>query len=39
MRILTVCLRNIYRSPYAAGVLSHHGGESVEVRPAGLRNK
>ncbi|WP_327421686.1 low molecular weight phosphotyrosine protein phosphatase [Streptomyces sp. NBC_01230] len=39
MRILTVCLGNICRSPYAASVLSHHGGASVEIRSAGLRSK
>lgn len=38
-RILTVCLGNICRSPYAASVLQHHGGRDVEVRSAGLRDK
>lgn len=39
MRILTVCLGNICRSPYAACVLAHHGGATVAVRSAGLRGK
>ncbi|MEU2432473.1 MULTISPECIES: low molecular weight protein-tyrosine-phosphatase [unclassified Streptomyces] len=39
MRILTVCLGNICRSPYAASVLAYHGGATVEVRSAGLRDK
>lgn len=39
MHILTVCLGNICRSPYAASVLAHHGGATVSVRSAGLRDK
>ncbi|MFE0104475.1 low molecular weight protein-tyrosine-phosphatase [Streptomyces sp. NPDC059009] len=39
MRILTVCLGNICRSPYAAAVLTHHGGGAAEVRSAGLSGK
>ncbi|MCW8101729.1 low molecular weight protein-tyrosine-phosphatase [Streptomyces tauricus] len=39
MRILTVCLGNICRSPYAAAILTHHGGTTVLVRSAGLRDK
>lgn len=39
LRILTVCLGNICRSPIAAAVLAHHGGDAVEVRSAGLRDK
>jgi protein-tyrosine phosphatase len=39
MRILTVCLGNICRSPYAASVLAHHGGVTMSVRSAGLRGK
>ncbi|MDT7788153.1 MAG: low molecular weight protein-tyrosine phosphatase [Pseudonocardiales bacterium] len=39
LRILTVCLGNICRSPVAAAVLQHHGGSAVEVRSAGLRDK
>jgi protein-tyrosine phosphatase len=36
MRILTVCLGNICRSPYAACVLAQDGGAAVRVRSAGL---
>ncbi|MFJ9179406.1 low molecular weight phosphotyrosine protein phosphatase [Streptomyces sp. NPDC102360] len=39
MRILTVCLGNICRSPYAAAVLDARSGAGVEVRSAGLVGK
>ncbi|MFD9124886.1 low molecular weight protein-tyrosine-phosphatase [Kitasatospora sp. NPDC059571] len=35
-RILTVCLGNYCRSPFAAAVLSVRGGGALEVRSAGL---
>ncbi|KDN81806.1 hypothetical protein [Kitasatospora cheerisanensis] len=35
-RILTVCLGNYCRSPFAARVLADLGGAAVEVRSAGL---
>ncbi|MFJ2190985.1 low molecular weight phosphotyrosine protein phosphatase [Kitasatospora sp. NPDC087861] len=38
-RILVVCLGNHNRSPLAAAVLAHLGGEKVEVRSAGLRER
>lgn len=38
-RLLTVCLGNHCRSPLAAAVLARAGGEAVEVRSAGIRNK
>jgi protein-tyrosine phosphatase len=38
-RILTVCLGNHCRSPFAALVLASRGGAAVEVRSAGLRAK
>ncbi|MFE7528253.1 low molecular weight phosphotyrosine protein phosphatase [Kitasatospora sp. NPDC057542] len=38
-RILVVCLGNHNRSPLAAAVLAHIGGEKVEVRSAGLRER
>ncbi|MFE7593304.1 low molecular weight phosphotyrosine protein phosphatase [Kitasatospora sp. NPDC057512] len=38
-RILVVCLGNHNRSPLAAAVLAHTGGEKVEVRSAGLRER
>ncbi|MFE9296709.1 low molecular weight protein-tyrosine-phosphatase [Streptomyces niveus] len=38
-RILTVCYGNICRSPVAAEVLAQLGGEIVEVRSAGIRDK
>jgi len=37
--ILTVCLGNICRSPYAASVLQRRGGSAVDARSAGLRDK
>ena len=39
LRILTVCLGNICRSPLAAEILTRLGGEGVDVRSAGLRGK
>ncbi|MFJ4854043.1 low molecular weight phosphotyrosine protein phosphatase [Streptomyces sp. NPDC088730] len=39
MNILTVCLGNYCRSPFAALVLDHHGSEDVQVRSAGLIGK
>ncbi|MFH8381934.1 low molecular weight phosphotyrosine protein phosphatase [Kitasatospora sp. NPDC018058] len=38
-RILVVCLGNHNRSPIAAAVLAHIGGQKVEVRSAGLRER
>ena len=38
-RLLVVCLGNICRSPLGGAVLAQHGGTSVEVRTAGLRDK
>ncbi|MFF0142147.1 low molecular weight protein-tyrosine-phosphatase [Streptomyces sp. NPDC005227] len=38
-RMLTVCLGNICRSPYAAAVLTRSGGTRVDVRSAGLSDK
>ncbi|MFE0255756.1 low molecular weight protein-tyrosine-phosphatase [Streptomyces sp. NPDC059010] len=38
-RILTVCYGNICRSPLAAAVLAQLGGDTVEVRSAGIRDK
>ncbi|TXS41710.1 low molecular weight phosphotyrosine protein phosphatase [Streptomyces sp. uw30] len=38
-RILTVCYGNICRSPLAAAVLTQLGGDTVEVRSAGIRDK
>ncbi|WP_354644521.1 low molecular weight phosphotyrosine protein phosphatase [Kitasatospora camelliae] len=35
-RILTVCLGNYCRSPFAAVVLADRGGEALEARSAGL---
>ncbi|MEU6375493.1 low molecular weight protein-tyrosine-phosphatase [Streptomyces sp. NPDC046909] len=37
--ILTVCLGNICRSPYAAIVLQYGGGPAVDACSAGLRDK
>ncbi|MGW6909562.1 arsenate reductase/protein-tyrosine-phosphatase family protein [Streptomyces sp. NPDC054940] len=37
--ILTVCYGNICRSPLAAAVLAQLGGDTVEVRSAGIRDK
>ncbi|AZP14736.1 low molecular weight phosphotyrosine protein phosphatase [Streptomyces aquilus] len=37
--ILTVCLGNICRSPYAASVLQHRGSWAVDARSAGLSDK
>ncbi|AYG77932.1 Low molecular weight protein-tyrosine-phosphatase Wzb [Streptomyces hundungensis] len=38
-RILTVCLGNYCRSPFAALVLGVQGGDALEVRSAGLIDK
>lgn len=38
-RILVVCLGNHNRSPLAAAVLAYVGGQQVEVRSAGLRER
>ncbi|MEV7936609.1 low molecular weight phosphotyrosine protein phosphatase [Kitasatospora sp. NPDC088264] len=38
-RILVVCLGNHNRSPIAAAVLTQIGGDKVEVRSAGLRER
>ncbi|WP_405677450.1 low molecular weight phosphotyrosine protein phosphatase [Streptomyces sp. NBC_01511] len=38
-RILTVCYGNICRSPLAAAVLVQLGGDNVDVRSAGIRDK
>lgn len=38
-RFLTVCLGNHCRSPLAAAVLGQLGGQAVDVRSAGLRDK
>jgi protein-tyrosine phosphatase len=38
-RLLTVCLGNHCRSPLAALILGELGGEAVEVRSAGTRDK
>jgi protein-tyrosine phosphatase len=38
-RILIVCYGNICRSPLAAAVLAQLGGDAVEVRSAGIRDK
>jgi len=38
-RIVTVCLGNICRSPFAAVVLEANGGGNLEVRSAGLVDK
>ncbi|MFF7590957.1 low molecular weight phosphotyrosine protein phosphatase [Kitasatospora purpeofusca] len=38
-RILVVCLGNHNRSPIAAAVLAREGGDKVEVRSAGLRER
>lgn len=38
-RILTVCLGNHCRSPLAEAVLARRGGDRVDVRSAGLRDK
>ncbi|MFD7603391.1 low molecular weight phosphotyrosine protein phosphatase [Streptomyces mirabilis] len=38
-RILIVCVGNHNRSPIAAAVLAQLGGDTVEIRSAGLREK
>ncbi|MFF5505861.1 low molecular weight phosphotyrosine protein phosphatase [Streptomyces roseolus] len=38
-RLLTVCLGNYCRSPFAALALTHRGGAEVSVRSAGLIGK
>jgi protein-tyrosine phosphatase len=38
-KVLTVCLGNYCRSPFAAIALAHRGGTDLEVRSAGLIGK
>ncbi|MFB7508551.1 arsenate-mycothiol transferase ArsC [Streptomyces broussonetiae] len=38
-KVLTVCLGNYCRSPFAELVLAHRGGAELKVRSAGLIGK